>query len=92
VRNIVLCFYMYTDYVHAGQVFWRSGIWILDGQPLATGLTIIVVLALAVDGEVGRLVDKRSGLGVGTGGGGSPEATAEVDHSELVKILSRDLS
>jgi hypothetical protein len=69
-----------------------GGIWILDGQLLATGLTIIVVLALAVDGEVGRLVDKRSGLGIGTGGGGSLEATAEVDHSEFVKILSGNLT
>ena len=66
--------------------------WILDSQLLASGLTVNIVVGAAVVPEVRRLVDKYSGLGVGTCVGGSPEATAEVDLSGVVGILSRHLS
>ena len=55
-------------------------------------VAVSVVIGATVDGEMGRLVDKRSSLGIGTGGWGPPEGTAEVDRSELVGIWSRDLS
>ena len=56
---------------------------IAEGQILGFTLAVNVVMSSAVDGEVGRLVDKRSGLGIGTDGGGLPEGTAEVDLSKL---------
>ena len=65
--------------------------WIVDGQLLRCILTGSVVLGPTVLGEAGRLVDKRSGLRVGTVEGSVPEGTAEVDLSELVGIWSRDL-
>ena len=49
-------------------------------------LTVNVVEGPTVFGEVGRLVDKRSGPGVGTSVGDVPEGTAEVDNSEVVAI------
>ena len=59
-------------------------IWVADSQVLGTGLTVNVVVGTTVDGEVGRLVDQCSGLGVGTGVWGAPEGTAEVNPSEFV--------
>ena len=64
--------------------------WIGDGQLLSIILTINVIQGPAVDGEVGTLVDKRSGLGIGTGTWSVPEGTTEVDLSGLVGIWSRD--
>ena len=62
---------------------------VADSQVLGTGLTIHVVVGATVDGEVGRLVDQRSGLGIGAGIGGTPEGTAEVDPSEFVGDWSK---
>ena len=59
---------------------------IVDGQVLARGLTGCVVSSATVDGEVGRRVYKRSGLGIRTSVGGAPVGTAEVDLSILVSI------
>jgi len=59
---------------------------VTDGQALAGGLAVGVITGATIDGEVGGLVDKRSGLGVGTGVGGVPEGTAQVDLSELVGV------
>ena len=59
---------------------------VAGGQALAGRLTISVIVSAAVGGEVGRLMDKRSGLGIGTGVGGVPESTAQVNPSECVGI------
>jgi len=56
------------------------------GQVPTTRLAVSVVFGATVDGEMGRLVDKRSSLGIGTGVRGPPESTAEVDLSESVGI------
>jgi hypothetical protein len=69
-----------------------SPIWILDSHLLASRLTVSIIVGAAVVNEVRRLVDKRPGHGIGTYPGGSPEATAEVDLSGVVGILSRHLS
>ena len=66
--------------------------WIVGGQLLRGILTGSVILGATVLGEAGRLVDKRSGLRVGTVEGGVPEGTAEVDLSEFGGIWSRDCS
>ena len=60
--------------------------WIAVGQTLTASLTVNVILSTTVDGEVGSLVDKGPGLGIGTGGGSVPESTAEVDGSEIIGI------
>jgi len=60
--------------------------WVLNSQCLATGLAVSEVIGAAIEGEVGRLVDERSGLGVGTDVGGGPEGSAEVDCSELFGV------
>ena len=60
--------------------------WVLDGQVLAVRLAVSVVPGATVGVEVGSLVDERSALGIGTGGGGLPEGTAKVDGSELIGI------
>ena len=60
--------------------------WIADGQALAGRLTISMIAGTTVGGEVGGLVDERSGLGIGTSVRGVPEGTAQVDLSELVGI------
>ena len=57
-----------------------------DGQLLATSLAVSIVFGSAIDLPVGRLMDERSGPGIGTDGGGCPETTAEVDRSELIGI------
>ena len=57
---------------------------VTDGQALAGSLAISVIVGATVDGEVRSLVDKRSGLGIGTGVGGIPEGTTEVYPSESV--------
>ena len=57
---------------------------VTDSQALAGSLTISVIIGTTVDGEVGSLVDKRSGLGIGTGVGGIPKGTTEIDPSESV--------
>ena len=54
--------------------------------------TVSVVLVATVYGEVGRLMNKCSGLGIDTDSGGIAESTVEVNRSELVGIWSRDLS
>ena len=66
--------------------------WVGFGQVLGIGLTVNVVFSATVDGEVGRFVDKCSGLGVGTGVGGAPEGTAEVDRPEFVRVWSGGVS
>ena len=60
--------------------------WIADSQLHGSGLTVRVVTGTTVVGEVGRLVDDRSGPGISTGVGGIPESTAEVDCPELAGI------
>ena len=67
-------------------------IWIALGQCLGIFLTENVVYGGPVHDEMGRLVDKRSSLGIGTAVGELPEATADVDDSELIGNWSRDLS
>jgi len=54
----------------------------VDSQGPAARLTVNIILGATVDGEVGGLVDKCSGLGIGTDGGGGPESTAQIDLSE----------
>ena len=53
-----------------------------EDQSLGISLTVSIVLRSANDGPVGRLMDERSGPGIGTDGAGRPEGTAEVDLSE----------
>ena len=65
--------------------------WIADGQLLSISLTVSVVLGTTVDGEGRTRVDKRSGLGIGTGGGSIPVGRADVDRSVSVGIWPRDL-
>jgi hypothetical protein len=60
-----------------------SPIWVGDGQELGGGLAGNPVPGMTKGVEVGNLVDERSGLGIGTGLGGPPEARADVDRSEL---------
>jgi len=60
--------------------------WISVGQFLRDSLAVSVVPGATVDGKMGRLVDKRSSLGIGTDVRSPPEGTAEEDHSELVGI------
>lgn len=48
--------------------------WLIISRVLA----VIVPASTVFGGEVGALVDKRSGLGIGTGSGGFPECRAEV--------------
>ena len=60
--------------------------WVAVRQVLTTGMTVGVVLCATVDSKVGRLVDERSSLGIGTSGGGLPEGTAEVDLPEIFGI------
>jgi len=55
---------------------------VADSKFPAGSLTVSVIAGATVDGEVGGLVDKRSGLGIGTDGGGVPESTAQIDLSE----------
>ena len=55
-------------------------------QGLAVILTVSVVFGTTIDSEVGSLVDKCPGLGIGTGGRGVPEGTAQVDGSEIIGI------
>jgi len=59
---------------------------VADSQTLAARLTINVIVGATVGGEVGGLVDERSGLGIGTGVRGAPEGTAQVNLSVLVRI------
>jgi len=58
--------------------------WLGVRQVLASLLAVSVVLGTTVGGEMGGLVDKRPGLGIGTSGGCVPEGTAEVNRSKLV--------
>ena len=64
-------------------------VWVVPCQVPGFFLTVSVFIGATVVGEAGRHVDERSGLGIGTGGGGVPEGTAEVDRSELVGIWAR---
>jgi len=59
---------------------------VVDSQLHGSSLTVSVVTGTTIGGEVRRLVDDRSGPGIGTGVGGIPESTAEVDRPELVGI------
>ena len=61
-------------------------VWVTVRQILTILVTVGVVLGPTVDGEVGRFVDKRSRLGIGTVGGGVPKCAAEVNRSILVRI------
>lgn len=65
--------------------------WIVDGQVLRSSLSVNEVTGTTVDGEVGGLVDKRSGHGISAGVGSVPEGTTEIDRPELVGIWLRDL-
>jgi len=74
-----------------GEVLVTVGVvdglsYVTDSQVLTCGLAILVVLVTTVYIEVGRLVDKRSGLGIGTCVWSAPEGTAQVDPSEMVGI------
>ena len=60
--------------------------WVTISQIHGTRPTVDVVLGATVDGEVGRLMDERSRLGVTTSAPGVPEGTTEVDLSKLVGI------
>ena len=60
--------------------------WVVDGQVLDAILTISVVEGGTVEGKVGRLVDKRSGPGIGTSERGVIKAFTDVDNSEFVSI------
>ena len=67
-------------------------VWVIAGQVLRIGLTVSIVAGATVDGEVGGLVDKCSGLGISAHIGGGPEGTTEVYRPEIVRIWSRYLS
>jgi len=56
--------------------------WAAGGQILGVSPTVNVVEGATVDDQAGSLVNSRSGLGIGTGFGGVPEGTAEVDNSK----------
>jgi len=49
-------------------------------------MTVNVVAGSTVEGEVGSLMNQRSSPGIGTNVACVPEATAEVDNSEIVGI------
>ena len=66
--------------------------WVVDRKALTSGLAVLVVGRAAIRGEVGSLVDERSRLGIGTGAGGIPESTAQINGSKLAGIWSRALS
>ena len=63
-----------------------------DGQCCSFMPTIIIVIGVAVDGKMGKLVDKCPCFGIGTGVWGFPEGTADVYDPEIIWIWSRDLS
>ena len=63
-----------------------------DGQLFAVSLTVSIVVRSAIGSPVGRLVDERSGPGIGTDGGRCPETTAEVDRSESRGICQKTLA
>jgi len=65
--------------VAVGVVDGKS--WFVVGQLLTFSLTGSIVLSTSGAGELGSRMDKRPGLGIGTGGGDVPEGTAEVDGS-----------
>ena len=60
--------------------------WVADCQVLGLGLTVNVVAGSTVDGEVGSLVNQRSGPRIGTNVVCVPETTTEVDNSEFIGI------
>jgi len=78
--GVVLCEVLVTVGVVDGLSY------ITDSQVLTVSLTVLVVLVATVDVEVRGFMDKSPGLGIGTGVGGAPEGTTEVDLSELVGI------
>ena len=55
-------------------------------QRPASRLSVSVVGRSTVADEMRRLVDERSRPRIGTGVGGPPESTTEVDLSELVGV------
>ena len=59
---------------------------VVCGQLFGVILTVNVVEGGTVVGEVGRLMDERSGPGVGTSVRDVPEGTAEADNSEFVGV------
>ena len=61
-------------------------IWVGLRQFLTSNLTVNVVLGAAIGSKVRSLMNKRPALGIGTSGGGAPEARTEVDGSELIGI------
>jgi hypothetical protein len=48
--------------------------------------TVPLGASTAVDEPLRRLVDEESGLGIGTGVGGTPEGRADPDLSGLARI------
>jgi len=67
-------------------------IWVGVRQVLTIFTAVSVVLGSTVVGEMGSLVDKSSGLGIGTsGGGGVPEGTTEVNYPEPFGIWIKRL-
>jgi len=63
----------------------NSVVRVADSKALGSALAIDIVLSSAVDGEVRRLVDESSCLGVGSGSGSVPVVTAKVDHTGAVE-------
>ena len=59
---------------------------VAGGQALAGRLTVSPIIGATVGGEMRRLVDESSGLGIGSGVRSGPEGAAQVDLSEGVGI------
>ena len=60
--------------------------WVTDGQAAGVTVTVNVVVGATVGGELGRLVNQRSGPGIGTNVVSLPEGAAEIDNSEFSGI------
>ena len=56
---------------------------VVDGPRQVTVFTTSQMIDATVVGKVGRLADKGSSLGIGTGVGGHSGSTAGVDASEV---------
>ena len=65
---------------------------ICNGQHHRITPTVSVVLGAAIDSEMGSLVDKRPGSGIGTGLQEPIEDFANVDGSKLIVPWSRYFS
>ena len=60
--------------------------WVVDGQGSGVTVTVSIVGGVTVDGELGSLVNQRSGPGIGTNVVGVPKDTTEVHNSGFVGI------